>query len=185
MLALRGHMDVEARGQVGGLDADEATRKDLASRSGAYTCASCGKSNRAIMEEQMQALAEKGDDVKEEEEKVPEELKLAYREDLGKKEDVEGKTNKLLELKKELQALQAADEPVAQPPAPAQPPQEARPQAEQAAAALLQLGQAGQLPQPAQARAGTEDAWLEMIIWAVGAVLAIIIARKVLMTFFT
>lgn len=189
LLALRGHMDVESRGQVGGLDADEATRKDLAGTSGAYTCASCGKSNQAIMEEQMEALAELGNDAKKEEEKVPEELKLAYREDLGKKQDREdqNEAQKVQGIPESL--LEAKNQAEAQPLAPAQPQvqrrEELRPQAEQqAAAALLQLGQTGQLPQPAHARAGTEDAWLEMAIWAVGAVLAIIIARKVLMTFF-
>ncbi|KAE9989664.1 Mitochondrial import receptor subunit [Venturia inaequalis] len=190
LLALRGHMDVEARGQVGGLDADEATRKDLAGRSGAYTCASCGKSNRIIMEEQMAALAELGDGGKKEEEKVPEELKLQYREDLGKKQE-KGEQNEEEKSQATSDSLpeageQAAEQPPATVVAPAHPPQELRPQAQQqAAAALLQLGQTGRLPQPAQAPAGTEDAWLEMIIWAVGAVLAIIVARKVLMTFFT
>ncbi|TID18575.1 Mitochondrial import receptor subunit [Venturia nashicola] len=185
LLALRGHMDVESRGQVGGLDADEATRKHLAGMSGAYTCASCGKSNRVIMEEQMQALAEIGDDAKKEEEKVPEELKLAYREDLGKKQESE-KQNKDENSQAKSESVPEAKnqmQPPAPAPVPAQPPQRQRQQAEQqAAAALLQLGQTGQLPQ--QARAGTEDAWLEMMIWAVGAVLAILVARKVLMTFF-
>lgn len=185
LLALRGHMDVEARGQVGGLDADEATRKDLASRSGAYTCATCGKNNRAIMEEQMQALADLGDGAKKEEEKVPEELKLAYREDLGKKEEPKKQEGlEKLPAISESSTREAENQASAQ--TPAQSPQELRQKAEQqAAAALLQLGQTGQLPQPAQARAGTEDAWLEMSIWIVGAVLAIIIARKILMTFFT
>jgi ubiquitin-conjugating enzyme E2 J1 len=171
-------MDVEARGQVGGLDADVETRKQLAARSGAFVCSNCGKSNNTIMEEQEKALAELGDDAKKEEEKVPEELRLAYREDLGKKEGGEPKGE--AEAKPEA----AQSQPEAE--TPVQPPQELRPHAEQqAAAALLQLGQTGQLPQQAQARAGTEDVWLEMAIWAVGAVLAIIIARKVLMTFFT
>jgi len=139
-------MDVEARGQVGGLDADVNTRKELAGRSGAFVCPSCGKSNDAIMEEQEQALAELGDSAKKEEEKVPEELRLAYREDLGKKE--EGTTGDT-ELKPEAAQSQTGT-PVA-----AQPPQDLRPHAEQqAAAALLQLGQTGQLPQQAQARAG-------------------------------
>lgn len=181
LLALRGHMDVEARGQVGGLDADEATRRELAGRSSAFTCPGCGRSNKAIIEEQEQALAGLGDNAKKEEEKVPEELRLAYREDLGKKEE---ETSNGEAVTKALD-IQAQEEMATEIPVQA-PPQELQPQAEQqAAAALLQLGQMGQLPQPAQARAGTEDAWLEMIIWAVGAVLAIIITRKVLMAFIT
>jgi ubiquitin-conjugating enzyme E2 J1 len=174
-------MDVEARGQVGGLDADVETRRQLARSSGAFLCPSCGKSNNAIMEEQERLLAELGDSAKKQEEKVPEELRLAYREDLGKMdEETKGEEKAQTEIQTE--------PPRPQTETPAQPPQELRPQAEQqAAAALLQLGQTGQLRQPARApaRPGTEDAWLEMSIWTVGALLAIILARKILMMFFT
>jgi ubiquitin-conjugating enzyme E2 J1 len=174
LLALRGHMDVEARGQVGGLDADVETRKQLAARSGAFVCSSCGKSNNAIIEEKEKEFAELGDGAKKPEEEVPAELRLAYREDLGSL-DEETSTSE----QNQLQLKKATPEDV---------PQELRPQAEQqAAAALLQLGRTGQLPQPAraQARPGTEDAWLELLIWTVGALLTFILARKILMVLFT
>ncbi|QDS76175.1 hypothetical protein FKW77_007946 [Venturia effusa] len=196
LLALRSHMDIEAKGQVGGLDADEATRKDLAIRSASYTCATCAKTNKAIMEEQMQELAALGDNAKKQEEEIPKELNLAYREDLQKKvaelqnkedDPVAEKKAILASIGQETHYVKPLGEPAEAPPAQPQPAQELRPQAGQhGPAALVQVGQTGQLPQPpAQAQANTEDTWLEMVIWIVGAVLAVIIARKVLMALYT
>jgi ubiquitin-conjugating enzyme E2 J1 len=169
LLALRGHMDVEARGQVGGIDSDAETRKRLARSSGDFACPNCGKSNSKIMEEQERLVAEHGEDGKKMEEKVPEELRLAYREDLGKKED---------EPQIEAEAQAPKEESTPQPQTPQEPVVQP---AEQTTAQLQQQEQ----PRRAQARAGSEDAWLEMGIWIIGAILAILIARKVLVLFFT
>jgi hypothetical protein len=79
-------MDVPAKGQVGGIESDAATRRRLAEGSRGFVCSTCGKSNSAILQEQ-EELAKTGEAEgaaapKKEEEKVPEELKLVYKEDL-------------------------------------------------------------------------------------------------------
>lgn len=74
-------MDTDARGQLGGMEAGEAVRRKMARESREWTCAACGRGNAEVMREQEEAA--KGEDERKEEE-VPEELKLAFREDLGK-----------------------------------------------------------------------------------------------------
>jgi ubiquitin-conjugating enzyme E2 J1 len=78
-------MDTEAKGQVGGLECDGAARRDLAARSRKWVCQTCGRSNAEI-------LAEHADGVEGKEERVPEELKLAYREDLAPKREESAQT---------------------------------------------------------------------------------------------
>jgi ubiquitin-conjugating enzyme E2 J1 len=77
-------MDVPAKGQVGGIESDAATRRRLAEGSRGFVCATCGRSNTEILQEQAElAKANEGEGVvKKEEEKIPEELKLVYKDDL-------------------------------------------------------------------------------------------------------
>lgn len=72
-------MEGEAKGQVGGLDCREDVRRGMAGESGAWRCAVCGRSNGEILGEVEELVKGKGVAV---EEKVPEELKMVYREDL-------------------------------------------------------------------------------------------------------
>ena len=74
-------MDTDARGQLGGMDSSEEVRKRLASQSKTWKCSACGKNNETIMQEQEEYVKEKGGESTVE--KVPEELRLAYREDLS------------------------------------------------------------------------------------------------------
>ena len=74
-------MDTDARGQLGGMDASEEVRKRLAGQSRSWKCGMCGKTNATIMREQDEAVKEHGGELKKE--VVPEELRLAYREDLS------------------------------------------------------------------------------------------------------
>ncbi|OAA53307.1 Ubiquitin-conjugating enzyme/RWD-like protein [Niveomyces insectorum RCEF 264] len=57
LVALRAFMETDPRGQVGGLDASDAVRRRLASESSAYRCATCGRSNAAILQENAAAVA--------------------------------------------------------------------------------------------------------------------------------
>lgn len=89
LVAIRSFMDTSASGQLGGMEASEEVRKRLAGQSGVSKCAVCAKSNAEIMEEQDEAVKEAGVDG-ETAEAVPEELRLAYREDLSQaKENAE------------------------------------------------------------------------------------------------
>lgn len=85
LVALRSFLETPAGGQVGGLDTSDATRRHLADQSRGWTCQGCGKSNEEIIEESTEAakmLEEEGKT--RQEDKVPEELKLGYREDIDK-----------------------------------------------------------------------------------------------------
>lgn len=75
-------MDTDAKGQLGGMDASEEVRRRFARQSVAGRCASCGKTNEEIMKEQEEAVKAVGGEGKGEE-VIPEELRLAYRDDLG------------------------------------------------------------------------------------------------------
>lgn len=80
-------MDTDAKGQVGGIDTDESVKKRLAKESISFKCATCGRSNEQIMKERQEAVKEMGEmkNTKNEED-VPAELRLAYREDLAQGE---------------------------------------------------------------------------------------------------
>lgn len=91
LVALRSFMMEDAKGQVGGLESSESTRKAMAKESGAYKCSGCGgRSNEDILKEQEELAKEMEKEGKlKEEEKVPEELKMGYREDIERKEGAE------------------------------------------------------------------------------------------------
>ncbi|KAM3422724.1 Ubiquitin-conjugating enzyme E2 J1 [Cercospora zeina] len=84
LVAIRSFMDTDAKGQVGGMDASEDARKRWAAQSKKSKCATCGKTNEEIMAEQDEAVKEAGGESKND--VVPDELRLAYREDLNKSE---------------------------------------------------------------------------------------------------
>ena len=74
-------MDTDAKGQLGGMDAGEAVRRKMAKESREWKCGGCGRVNAEVMKEQEVAAA--GEEDRKEDE-VPEQLRLAFREDLGK-----------------------------------------------------------------------------------------------------
>jgi len=158
-LALRGHMDVEARGQVGGIDCDEDTRRRLAKQSTEWVCAGCGRSNRVIMEEQEKA-AKENEAEGGKEEKVPEELRLAYREDLAKEKDTATPEARV-------EPQNSSPEPVV-----SRPPQQVSSTTEQ----TVQQNR----PRRMQARRGSDDAWLDKAIYGIAAFLVFLVARKFL-----
>ncbi|KAB5563044.1 ubiquitin-conjugating enzyme/RWD-like protein [Coniochaeta sp. 2T2.1] len=89
LVALRSFMETDAKGQLGGLDTSDAVRKRLAGESGSWKCGVCngGKSNREIMEEQEEVvrLMEEAEGRKREEEVVvPEELRMGFKDEMGK-----------------------------------------------------------------------------------------------------
>ena len=81
LVAIRSFMDTDAKGQLGGMDAGEAVRRKMAKESREWKCGACGRGNAEVMKEQEDAAA--GEEGRKEE-KVPEQLRLAFREDLGK-----------------------------------------------------------------------------------------------------
>ena len=82
LCAIRAFMAGEAKGQVGGLEMGEAPRKRLASESRTWRCTGCwGKTNEEVLTEVQGLCDEKGEGQRREE-SVPEELRLAYREEM-------------------------------------------------------------------------------------------------------
>ena len=94
LVAIRSFMDTDAKGQLGGIECSKEAREKMAKESGAWKCPACGKSNADIMkerEELVQDIEEK--EGKRKEEVIPDELRLAYRDELGSKGEPSGKAN--------------------------------------------------------------------------------------------
>lgn len=86
LLAIRSFMDAEVKGQVGGLEAREEVRRELAQKSRAWRCEVCEKTNAQILEEWREVCRAKGvavDDEEESHQAVPEELKIGYKDEMG------------------------------------------------------------------------------------------------------
>lgn len=107
LIAIRSFMEGEAKGQVGGMDAKEEARKEWAVKSRKWRCEACEKTNEEVLNEWREVCKEKGVGLDDGEsgqasqrDAVPEELKLGYRDELGKggekdkDEDNKGQTEK-------------------------------------------------------------------------------------------
>jgi ubiquitin-conjugating enzyme E2 J1 len=86
LCAIRAFMSGDAKGQVGGLDMGAASRERLAKESRAWRCAGCGgRTNEEIIKEVEQEWRENHEEGAEHrDDDVPEELRLAFRDDLEK-----------------------------------------------------------------------------------------------------
>lgn len=82
-------METDAKGQLGGLDTNEAERKRWAERSVSWKCLNCNRSNEDILRECSQAAKEKeaenGGGSNAPEEVVPPEMKIGYKDDIPDK----------------------------------------------------------------------------------------------------
>ncbi|KAK5119069.1 hypothetical protein LTR62_000280 [Meristemomyces frigidus] len=177
LVAIRSFMDTSASGQLGGMEASDDVRRRMAAQSPGFKCAACAKSNSEIMREQDEVVKEAGGDGKKEE-VVPEELRLAYREQLGEKKG-EGDAGKaqaplgsnvpVTEQQKSLQSATtaaSASGSTAQSPAPSVP----------VATGTQPQGQ----PQTQQQQRAAEEAlppWIDKAIWGIVAALAIVLFR--------
>lgn len=174
LVAIRSFMDTDAKGQLGGMDATEEVRKRLAKQSQAWKCGACGKTNQALMAEQEGAVKEHGGEGKKEE--VPEELRLAYREDLS---GADGKVEERPVVEQvEKAAESAAPKPTAAPTTTTQQVTAAttprRPSQPEVRAQTAQLAQ-----QQRQARqADGIPGWIDKAIYGILAALAFLLWRK-------
>jgi ubiquitin-conjugating enzyme E2 J1 len=79
-------MDTDAKGQLGGIECSKEAREKMAKESHSWKCSACAKSNDEIMKEREVLVQEIEDkEGKRKEEEIPEELRLAYRDELDKK----------------------------------------------------------------------------------------------------
>lgn len=79
LVAIRSFMDSDAKGQVGGLECDRQARERMAQESTAWQCATCGKTNKQLLQDREEEASEDAN-----EDTVPDELRLAYRDELEK-----------------------------------------------------------------------------------------------------
>lgn len=85
-------METDAKGQLGGLEMSEDARKKMAADSVRWRCAGCGKTNQEILTECEKAAKEKEEEGgKREEEAVPSELKMAWKDEMGNTKEKENK----------------------------------------------------------------------------------------------
>jgi ubiquitin-conjugating enzyme E2 J1 len=79
-------METDAKGQLGGLECSKAERERIAEGSGNWKCGTCAKNNREILAECEKAVKkkEKEGEVTAEEVVIPNELKMGYKDEMGK-----------------------------------------------------------------------------------------------------
>jgi ubiquitin-conjugating enzyme E2 J1 len=86
LVAIRSFMDTDAKGQIGGIECSKEAREKMAKESHGWKCPACSKSNAEIMLEREDTVREiEQKEGKRKEDDIPEELKLAYRDELGTK----------------------------------------------------------------------------------------------------
>lgn len=110
--------------QLGGIECSAQARKKMAGESGAFKYPTCGRTNAAIIKEREEAAALiEAKEGKKKEEEVPEELRLAYRDELGKGAEAEASEGKGKGKARETSEASAstAQAPIMAPPAPTQP----------------------------------------------------------------
>ncbi|EFW19668.1 hypothetical protein D8B26_007867 [Coccidioides posadasii str. Silveira] len=97
LTAIRSFMDGDAKGQIGGIEAREEVRRDWARRSREWRCEVCPgrKTNEEVLKAWWEVCKKKGVAVEEQEdqavgsngaERLPDGLRVVYRDELGKSE---------------------------------------------------------------------------------------------------
>jgi ubiquitin-conjugating enzyme E2 J1 len=82
-------METDPKGQLGGLECSVKERERMAAASSGWRCGVCGRSNEEILKECEEAAKAKGGEGKAEEVVVPSELKMGWKDEMGK-EKVDG-----------------------------------------------------------------------------------------------
>lgn len=181
LVAIRSFMDTDAKGQLGGIECSKEAREKMARDSARWTCSGCAKSNTDIMKEREEAVKELEEtEGSRNQDEVPEDLRLAYRDELGQTENVEadkpdkGK-GKAVESEVGQHVVQqataritsAATAPVTTArPALVETPRRARP------------GPQAPLPHVIRGSPDRALAWIDTCIWGVVAMLLFMVVKK-------
>ncbi|KAJ8111238.1 hypothetical protein OPT61_g6124 [Boeremia exigua] len=188
LVAIRSFMDTDAKGQLGGIECSKDARERMARESGKWTCASCGKSNAEIIKEREEAAKEiEEKEGKRKEEEVPEELRLAYRDQLGQKENAETQTatasvDKGKGKAVESEVQQETSKPHSAPVVPTRPvaaaPIVAAPPSLGSVPRPTRTVPAPPLQQIVQQSPDRSLAWIDTCIWGVLAMLLFMVVKK-------
>ncbi|KAF9739043.1 hypothetical protein PMIN02_003065 [Paraphaeosphaeria minitans] len=180
LVAIRSFMDSEARGQVGGLECDRAVRERMASDSGSWRCPGCAKSNAEILRENEEACKETEGG---REEAVPEELRLAYREELGAEKTEGASQDTATNGRSRPAPAQASSSSQTSPPPPAQAPAQVQAHVPRPtrtiphAASALPARRAAARPL-LQHQTPASPQWLDTAIYGVVAALLFMVLKK-------
>ena len=188
LVAIRSFMDTTASGQLGGLDSTESARKKMAAESTTWKCAGCGVSNGEIMKARLHAVHEQKEaGTLKPEEEVPEELKLAYREDLQQQSSAQTSTAPPSEPGQSPETSKSAQKP--QSPTQSSPIPATSSQNGQSSTAVQinvrppptpsQTMVTGR-PQTIRNTHSSDNDWLDKAIWGVVAALVLMVLRKFL-----
>lgn len=177
-------MDTDAKGQLGGIECSRDARERMARDSGKWTCSGCGKSNAEIMKEREEAVEEiEKTEGKRKEEKIPEELRLAYKDELGQKEEDgaekadKGKGKAVeSETQKDASTKPVPSSQPARPAAAAPTVTPVRPIAH--SSTPTRTVPAPQLQQVTQQSPDRSLAWIDTCIWGVIAALLFMVVKK-------
>lgn len=170
-------MDTDAKGQLGGIECSKDARERMAKDSGKWACAGCGKSNGEIMKEREEAVKEiEAKEGRRKEEQIPEDLRLAYRDELGKKEEDEVDKGKGKAVEQDVQ--QVASSRPASPVPRILAPTGAPPVRNTPAPMPTRTVPASPLQQMVQQNPDRSLAWIDTCIWGVVAMLLFMVIRK-------
>jgi ubiquitin-conjugating enzyme E2 J1 len=164
---MRSFMDTDAKGQLGGLEATKEVREKMAREGAAWRCGVCAKTNGVILKEREELGAERtGQD-----EAVPEELRLAYRDELGQADAKEEKGADSATKSASTSSPPAANETIARPldPPPAAPVPVPTRTVPPPPPVVRQIAQ----PSPDRSLA-----WIDTCIYGIGAALVFLVLKK-------
>ncbi|KAI5205068.1 UBC-like protein [Aureobasidium subglaciale] len=183
LVAIRSFMDTDAGGQVGGMSAPDNVRKVLAEKSREYSCAGCGRSGLAVLEEQEERCKELGiEQAREEENALVGKIGLIEPKKEGAAEDTSDTVAGASQ--PERVPVPVPSPPTAQELQPTPPTQQTQqlppqsqplPQVQAQAPSLVQLQQPLAHP-PATT---TTDAWIDKAIIGIVIALVLMILRRV------
>ncbi|KAF2126966.1 UBC-like protein [Dothidotthia symphoricarpi CBS 119687] len=175
LVAIRSFMDTDAKGQLGGIECTKDARERMAKDSAVWQCAACGKNNADIIKDTDDLVKEIEErEGKRKEEEVPEELRLAYRDQLRKTEDEGGpwmEKGKVVESSPSSSSFQPM-------PAPTVPTSNVAPSPTAPTLRPTRTTRPVPVQQLAQQNPDRSLAWIDTCIYAVVAALLFMVVRK-------
>jgi ubiquitin-conjugating enzyme E2 J1 len=174
-------MDTDAKGQLGGIECSKEAREKMARESHAWKCSACAKSNAETMKER-QVLVQEIEDKqgKRNEEEIPEDLRLAYRDELDK-EAGEGSEADKAQAQAKAVAASSHDTPTAPPSIPAPPSSAANTVTSTSPSSIPRPTRTVQTPtvqQPAPPSPDRSIVLIDTFIYAIVAALLFMVLKK-------
>lgn len=182
LTAIRSFMAGDAMGQVGGVEAGRDVRERLATESRAWRCFACGGSRMEDVEREMVRAAEAAGAEAAPEQSVPEELKLAYRDELDGGAAAEPAADELSAVPAERDAASLSMPTAAAQSGPPQQPPAPRPTPTVPVTLPVSVPPAAPAPAAAPRRPPPavqyESNWMDLAIAGIALALFVMVVRK-------